>query len=348
MKSCLTLVVVVTLLLVSNLIHAQGVQYKIASVGFYNLENLFDTENDTTIWDEEFLPEGGKSWTIDRYNEKQANMAYVISQMGIDKAPQGLSVLGVCEIENRKVLEDLVAQTSIADRGYEIVHIDSKDGRGIDVGLLYNPDHFEVSTYRVYDMPIYRDSVRKYTRDVLYVKGALDGDTMHFLVNHWPSRRGGASRTNPLRVRAAQVNKHVIDSIVAIDPAAKIIVMGDLNDNPTDDSVKGILRGKQSPKKVKDGDMYNPMMDYYRRGMGSNAYRDVWSLFDQMLFTPGFLDKQQDGYFYYKSNIFNKKFLVQRRGRYKGYPFRTYSGGTYQGGYSDHYPVYTLLLKAAE
>lgn len=326
---------------------AQGVQYKIASVGFYNLENLFDIEDDTTIWDEEFLPEGGKAWTAERYAEKQANMAYVISEIGIDKAPQGLSILGVSEIENRRVLEDLVAQESIADRNYQIIHIDSKDGRGIDVALLYNPAHFVPISHRIYDLPIYRDSVRKYTRDILHVMGSLDGDTIHVLVNHWPSRRGGADRTNPLRIKGAQICKGVIDSLTAVDPDVKVIVMGDLNDDPTNDSVIGFLRAKESPKDVMLGDTYNPMMDFFRRGMGSNAYRDVWSLFDQMIFTPGWLDKEQDGYFYYRANIFNKKFLVQRRGRYKGYPFRTYSGNTYQGGYSDHYPVYTLLLKQA-
>lgn len=334
-------------LAISTSTYAQGVQYKIVSVGFYNLENLFDTQDDTTIWDEEFLPEGRKGWTEERYAEKQANMAYVISQIGIEKAPQGLSVLGVSEIENRKVLEDLIAQPSLADRNYDIVHYDSKDGRGIDVALIYNKDHFVPYYDTIHDLPIMKDTVRKYTRDILHVAGTLDGDSIHFLVNHWPSRRGGAARTNHLRIRGAQICKGIIDSLSAIDPDVKVIVMGDLNDDPTSDSVKGFLRAKGKKKKVGQKDMYNPMIDFYRRGMGSNAYRDVWSLFDQLIFTPAFLDKEDDGYFYYKANIFNKKFLVQRRGRYKGYPYRTYSGSTYQGGYSDHYPVYTLLLKEA-
>lgn len=340
--------IVSVFILLTQCSFSQGVEYKIASIGFYNLENLFDIEDDTTIWDEEFLPDGARSWTQEKYDEKQANMAYVISQIGIDKAPQGLSILGVAEIENRKVLEDLVAQESIKDRNYKIIHFDSKDGRGIDVALLYNPEHFTPESSQILDLPIMRDTVRRYTRDILHVKGLLDGDEVHFLVNHWPSRRGGADRTNPLRIKGAQICRKVIDSLQVLNPDVKVVVMGDLNDDPTNESVKGFLRGKGNQKEVGPKDMFNPMEDFYRRGQGSNAYRDVWSLFDQMLFTPGFLDKEGEGYFYYRANIFNKKFLVQSKGKYKGYPFRTYSFGSYQGGYSDHYPVYTYLLKAVK
>ena len=321
---------------------AQSIDYKVVAIGFYNLENLFDTENDTTINDEEFLPDGGRGWTPERYAEKQANMAYVISEIGKDKAPQGLSVLGVAEIENRRVLEDLVSQASLKDRNYQIIHFDSKDFRGIDVGLLYNPGHFTPTYSNIIDLPIFgEDSIPRYTRDILYVKGDLDGEEVHFLVNHWPSRRGGADRTNPHRIRGAKICKAVIDSLSSIDPNAKVVVMGDLNDDPTSESVKSGLMAVGNKDEVKKGRMYNPMEDFYRRGQGSNAYRDNWSLFDQMIFTPGWLDTEDDGYFFYRANIFNKQFLVQRKGQYKGYPFRTFSGSNYQGGYSDHYPVYT-------
>ena len=323
----------------STKILAQSIDYKVVAVGFYNLENLFDTENDTTINDEEFLPDGGRGWTEERYAEKQANMAYVISEIGKDKAPQGLSVLGVAEIENRKVLEDLVSQASLKDRNYKIVHFDSKDARGIDVALLYNPSHFIPTHSQIIDLPIFNDdSIPRYTRDILYVKGDLDGDEVHFLVNHWPSRRGGADRTDPHRIRGAKICKEVIDSLTVIDPNVKVIVMGDVNDDPTSESVKSGLMAVADKDDAKIGRMYNPMEDFYRRGQGSNAYRDNWSLFDQMIFTPGWLDTEDDGYFFYRANIFNKQFLVQRKGQYKGYPFRTFSGSNYQSGYSDHYP----------
>lgn len=324
---------------------AQRVDYNITSIGFYNLENLFDTENDTTINDEEFLPEGGRNWTEEKYNEKLANMAFVISKIGVEKAPQGLSLLGVSEIENRKVLEDLCQQDAIKDRNYKIVHFDSKDFRGIDVGLIYNPAHFTPTYSHLYDLPIYKDTVRRFTRDILYVKGLLDNEEIHVLVNHWPSRRGGAAKTAKYRNKGAMICKTVIDSLQQIDKDAKVIVMGDLNDDPTSESVKNYLRSISKAKDIKEGETFNPMIDFYRRGQGSNAYRDVWSLFDQMIFTEGWLDKEDDGYFYYKTNIFNKKYLVQNKGKYKGYPYRTFSGGRYQGGYSDHYPVYTYFLK---
>jgi len=321
-------------------------QFKAVSVGFYNLENLFDTERDTTIRDWEFTPNGKRAWTKEKYEEKQSNMAYVISQMGIDVTPAGLSILGVSEIENRKVLEDLVAQEAIKDRNYQIIHRDSPDGRGIDVAMLYNPLHFkEISTEMVNMNFIFDDGDTLKTREIMHVNGILDGDNVHILVNHWPSRSGGEKRSRPRRNRAAQTCTTIIDSLKAQDPNVKVILMGDLNDDPTSPSVKTHLRAKGKISKVEQNEMFNPMYDFYRRGMGSNAYRDNWSLFDQMILSPGLLSKEQEGYFYYKANIFNKKYLIQRGGRYKGYPFRTFSFDKYQAGYSDHFPVLIYLVK---
>jgi len=325
---------------------AQNDQFKAISVGFYNLENLFDFERDTTIRDSEFTPWGKRAWTEEKYKEKQANMAYVISQLGIDVTPAGLSILGVSEIENKRVLEDLVKQESIADRNYQIVHRDSPDRRGIDVALLYNPAHFNVTDVKMENINFLvneGDTLR--TREIMHVVGVLDGDTTHVLVNHWPSRSGGEKRSSPRRNKAAQKCTMIIDSLKALNPDVKVLVIGDLNDDPTSTSTKGILRAKGKIKDVSEKDMFNPMYDYYRRGLGSNAYRDNWSLFDQIILSPGYLDKEQDGYFFYKAIIFNKKYLIQRSGQYKGYPFRTFSGDKYQGGYSDHFPVFVYLVK---
>lgn len=337
---------VLAFLLSLGAISAQEAQYKVAAIGFYNLENLFDTENDTLINDEDFLPDGKRSWTLEKYQEKQANMAYVISQMGTSVSPSGVSILGVAEIENRKVLEDLVSQPTLKDRNYQIVHHDSPDRRGIDVGLIYNPAHFTVLMSEALPVNyILEDLDTLKTRDVLHVKGILENDTISVLVNHWPSRWGGEKRSAPKRQKAADVCRVLIDSLQTTDPDVKVILIGDLNDDPTSKSVVKNLRSVGKKSKMTPKTLFNPMHDYYRRGLGSNAYRDGWSLFDQILVSPGLIDTKQDGYFYFKAVIFNKKYLIQRNGKFKGYPFRTFSFDKYQGGYSDHFPVIVFLAK---
>lgn len=320
--------------------------YKVLSLGFYNLENLFDYERDTTINDFEFTPYGKRSWTKDRYTEKLSNMAYVISQMGKDIVPYGVSILGVSEIENKRVLEDLVAQDQLKDRNYQIIHRDSPDRRGIDVALLYNPLHFtEISTEMVNMNFIFDDGDTLRTREIMHVKGVLDSDTVHVLVNHWPSRSGGEKRSRPRRNKAAKTVKEIVDGLKADDPNVKVFVIGDLNDDPTSPSVKKILKADGKKSDVDPTEMFNPMFDFYRRGLGSNAYRDNWSLFDQIIMSPGLIQEKTEGYQFYKAQIFNKKYLIQRSGRYKGYPLRTFSFDKYQSGYSDHFPVLVYLIK---
>jgi hypothetical protein len=320
-------------------------QYKMVAVGFYNLENLFDTENDTSINDEDFLPEGKMAWNKERYAEKLANMAYVISQIGTDHTKSGLSIFGVAEIENRRVLEDLVKEPSIASRNYKIVHFNSPDWRGIDVALIYNPSHFIPTDSVSVPLLVYDEGKREYTRDILMVKGLLDGEEIYFLVNHWPSRRGGEEISAYKRNKGAQTCREIIDSLGTINPNAKVIVVGDLNDDPTSISIKNFMKAKYSKKDLSQGDVFNPMGEYYRRGIGSNAYKDSWSLFDQMMFSWGLTNEKSEGYHFQKAYVFNKQFLVQQSGQFKGYPFRTFSFDTYQGGYSDHFPVYSLLVK---
>ena len=340
----LRIITISLILLSTNSLIAQN-KVKIATIGFYNLENLFDTVDDTLINDEDFLPNGANHWTEDKYEEKLTNMAYVISQIGIESAPAGLSILGVSEIENRKVLEDLVIQPSIVDRGYKILHHDSPDRRGIDVAFLYNPDHYQPQRLVPYPVMIYNeDGERSYTRDVLLTQGLFDGELMTIIVNHWPSRRGGEEASAPRRMAAARINRHLVDSLLNNDPNAKIVIMGDLNDDPTSPSIKNGLRATGKKKYVQTTKLYNPTFDFYRRGMGSNAYRDSWSLFDQVIISEGLLNARS-GYKFFKYNIFNKKFLVQKSGQYKDYPFRTFSGNTYQGGYSDHFPSYIYITK---
>lgn len=326
--------------------NAQKQEVKVAAIGFYNLENLFDTEDDPTIKDEEFTPEGSKAWTEDKYNEKLANMAYVISQMGTDLTPNGVSILGISEIENRKVVEDLLKEPVLAGRGYEIVHYDSPDFRGIDVGLIYNPKHFQVTKSTPIPVDISVGDLKRTTRDILHVEGLFDGEPLHILVNHWPSRRGGEKKSAWKRNKSAKMCRTVIDSLETLNPGAKVIVMGDLNDDPTSESVKSHLMTVGNREDLsKNRFLFNPFEDIYRRGLGSNAYRDAWSLFDQIIITESLTNEDQEGYYFHKGQVFNKKFLIQRSGQYKGYPMRTFSFDKYQGGYSDHFPSFIYLIK---
>lgn len=325
---------------------AQKGEFSVACVGFYNFENLFDTENDPNKWDEEFTPEGKRSWTETLYQDKLKNLSRVISELGTELTPDGPAILGVCEIENRKVLEDFVKQPAIANRHYQIIHYDSPDERGIDVALLYQPKYFKVTASKPIPLYIYNnDGERNFTRDILHVEGLLDGEPIHFMVNHWPSRSGGEKRSRPGRNAAAMLVKQAKDSLLQIDPNVKIIVMGDLNDDPVSPSVKDVLACKSNIKEVKQGDFYNPMYDYFKKGFGTTAWRDAWSLFDQMIVSAGLVRKKQSGYRFYKATVFNKPYLIQKTGQYKGYPFRTFDFDNYMSGYSDHLPVCTYLIK---
>ena len=330
----------------SQLSIAQKQEVKVAAIGFYNLENLFDTVDDPTIKDEEFTPDGSKAWTEEKYKEKLANMAYVISQMGTDLTPNGVSILGISVIENRKVVEDLLKEPQIAGRGYEIIHYDSPDFRGIDVGLIYNPKHYEVTKSTPIAVDISVGDLKRTTRDILHVEGLFDGEPLHILVNHWPSRRGGEKKSAWKRNKAAKMCRTVIDSLEMATPGVKVIVMGDLNDDPTNESVRSHLKAVANKKDLKKNRfLFNPYEDIYRRGLGSNAYRDAWSLFDQLIMTESLTNEDQDGYYFHKAQVFNKKFLIQRSGQYKGYPMRTFSFDKYQGGYSDHFPSFIYLIK---
>jgi hypothetical protein len=335
------------LLLFTLSLQAQEQTYKVGLIGFYNFENLFDTLDSPDVRDTEFTPTGPKLYDTRIYREKLDNLARVVSQMGTDLSPDGLSILGVSEIENRSVLEDFVAHPRLADRHYQIVHFDSPDRRGIDVGLLYNPKYFTVTESRAVPLMIYDqdDGDRIFTRDVLVVGGLYDGDPLYLMVNHWPSRSGGEAASAPLRNAGALLCKNIADSIQQVNPEAKIIIMGDLNDDPTSPSVAEILQAKRRPNQVRPGGFYNPMWEFYRQGLGTLAYRDAWNLFDQLIINRNLIDQRQEGYRFYQAYIFNPIYLVQKTGHFRGYPFRTFSGDTYLGGYSDHFPVYLALIK---
>ena len=331
------------LLTVSLLTQAQNSSKKVAvyPVGFYNLENLYHPENTDERRDVEFSPTGNKAWTMDKYNKKLANMAYVIDR--IAKNYGGLVALGVSEIGNRKVLEDLLDTGELKGKNYAIVHYDSPDRRGVDVGLLYNPNIFKVTSsypypYRLPSNPNFR------TRDQLLVSGTLAGEPLHIIVNHWPSRYGGG-RSSELREQAAALSKHITDSIRAADPKAKVIIMGDLNDDPSDKSLKDVLQAKRKEKDTKENELFNTMWPLYDKGIGSLAYQGKWNLFDQIIISGNMLGKDRSTLKFWKAEIFNEDFLTEKEGRYKGYPMRTFRGNTFINGYSDHFPTLIYLVK---
>lgn len=341
-KFLFSIIVIATIVFNCNSkVNAQEKKYKIGCIAFYNLENLFDTVNDTTINDEDFLPEGDYKWTEDRYQKKLENMSSVIAQIGSEYV-KGPAIVGLSEVENTKVVEDLVATDNLKDMNYKVIHYDSPDERGVDVALIYQPAFFEVTNSKA----IYTDLLDgDMTRDVLLVSGLFNGEPLHVLVNHWPSRSGGQKRSAPKRQIAAELDRKIIDSILAIDPKAKIILMGDLNDNPTDKSIKVSLGTSEEIEGAVNGLLYNPMEKKYKNGIGSNAYRDTWSLFDQIILSEGLLGEDKSSYKFFKAQVFNETFLTQKEGKFEGYPFRTYVGTTYKGGYSDHFPSFVYLVK---
>jgi len=334
------------LLFTCHSLHAQQQQYKSAVIAFYNLENFFDTVDNPLINDDDFTPKGEKNYNSTIYWSKVQHLATVISQMGTDINPDGPAILGVAEIENDTVLNDLIKNPLISSRNYKYVHYDSRDIRGVDVALFYNPKYFSVVDSRKLFVHLPEGAKENiFTRDVLWVKGKLDGETVHVFVNHWPSRLGGEERSAPGRAAAAQVDKDFIDSLQKEDPAAKVIVMGDLNDDPVSPSITEVLRAKGKINQVQPGGLFNPWVEMYKKGYGTLAYQDAWGLFDQVMIGYPWLSKDQKGFFYYQQHIFNKQFMIENVGKYRGYPMRTWDGNTYRGGYSDHFPTYIVVLK---
>ncbi|WP_055442198.1 endonuclease [Lacinutrix himadriensis] len=323
-------------------------KFKVHTVGFYNLENLFDTINDTSKFDERSPIMEMKTKQFEVYQKKVKNMARVISEIGKDVTNNSPVILGVSEVENREVLEDVVNDPALIHQDYGIVHYNSPDVRSIDVALLYQKKFFTPLSTSSHELKIYDDNTkeRKYTRDQLLVSGKLDGEMIHVIVNHWPSRSGGEARSRPKRVAAAKLTKRLLDSLQSLDPYAKVFIMGDLNDDPTNASVTEVLQAQSDKDKVGFKGLYNPYSNMFKKeGLGTTAYRDAWSLFDQIMVTKPLIEKDYSSFTLYKAGIFNKNYLVNKKGRYKGYPKRSFADGGFTDGFSDHFPVYTLLVK---
>lgn len=323
-------------------------KYSVYGVGFYNQENLFDTCHDEGKRDYDFLPTGSYKWNAMKYNHKLNNMSRALADMGTDVLPNiGCAIIGLAEVENSKALDDLIAQPALSARNYQYVHIEGPDRRGIDCALLYNPSLFSVKNTRLvpYVQKLKKDSAF-YTRGFLTVSGTLADENVAVIVCHLPSR---FSESFYRELGAEQV-KAIKDSLLNDDPNCKVFVMGDMNDDPIDKSMAGILKGKGNIKDVNEGDMYNPWYNILvKEGVGTLLYQGSWNLFDQILVTPNLLNKDDKKDFsslkFWKNQIFKRDYLFQTEGKYKGSPKRTTAGGVWLNGYSDHLPVVIYLVK---
>ncbi|MEM6644403.1 MAG: endonuclease/exonuclease/phosphatase family protein [Bacteroidota bacterium] len=315
------------------LTHASFGQKKVVgSVGFYNVENLFDTEDDPLINDEEFLPEGAKKWNNEKYQDKLAKLSKVLSEMAY-----GVDILGLAEVENKSVIEDLISTPSLKKYNYAIVHRNSPDGRGIDVALIYKSDRFKVinTTWIQYPDPDYK------TREMLMCSGIFFGDTLTIAVNHWPSRRSGPERRNKAGARL----KKAVDSLYEKSPSAKVILVGDFNDDPRNASVKKELRAEDRVKKLLPGGLFNTSAATYKEGYGTLYYKGAWNLFDQVIVSEPMINGTGLTFQKNSFSIFGPPWMRNKDGQYAGGPFRAFAYDKYIGGYSDHFPVYILLEK---
>ncbi len=315
-------------------------------IAFYNVENAFDYIDGPND-DAEFLPLGKRQWTEDRYRNKLGNIARVLG----DIADEGAAIVGLTEIENRKVLEDLVREPYLQKRHYQIVHYDSPDVRGVDCALLYDPEvfHLQSSGVRFVDLP---DRPQLFTRDLLFATGHIKGEIFHIIVGHWPSRFGGDPLSEARRRVTAETMRSLTDSLIAQYPGSKAILMGDFNDDPIDPSVQEGLEICTTREETRALDLYTPMLDLFRQGGGTLAYRGRWNLFDMLVVSGNLLEKNTNGLHLYENPedhqlayIFRRDYLLQQDEKYRGTPFRTFAGGKYLGGYSDHLPVYLYLVR---
>lgn len=369
---------------------------KVATIGFMNVENLFDTipsadyinrtldvhnpafhrsvpidslkylettEDFRGEWSNEaligkkvirhqiladdFTANSSKNWNSKNYNHKLGNLAKVISELGAKYTNTAPVIVGLIEVENRQVIEDLIKQPALAKYDYGIIHYNSFDARGIDVALIYQKRRFTPTNSLKKEIKIYNDDKRSYTRGVLTVTGFLDNEKVAFFMNHWPSRSGGEARSLPKRNAAAVVLKQQMDSIRLADPTTKLFAMGDFNDDPISSSLRNYLKTALTPKDLSPETPYlNLMYPLFKKGVASLAYQDAPNLFDQIIVSGNVIaDKVGQDYSVYKTEIYAPAYLINREGNWKGYPLRSWNGDTYTGGYSDHFPAFVVLQR---
>ncbi|WP_027065374.1 endonuclease/exonuclease/phosphatase family protein [Maribacter sp. Hel_I_7] len=306
------------------------------TVAFYNLENLFDPKRNSKILDKDYTPDGAKKWTVERYQRKLAKLAKTIVNIGEKDHPYPPALIGVAEAENNSVLTALLHTDPMDDLDYGFIHFDSPDERGIDTGLIYRKRFFKVlhsePLVLLVDNP---GGVRDTTRDILYVKGELNKELVHVFVNHWPSRREGDVATEYKRVIAAKEIVLKIEQIRLEELDPNIIVMGDFNDDPSSKSLQDLKEGAA---------LFNPMETLHiPDSQGSSVYGNKWNMFDQILVSNSFFNYEKNTHSFDSAAIYDDKSLKEKKGKYKGSPYRTFVSDRYMGGYSDHFPVYAMF-----
>lgn len=377
----------------------KGQLRKVATIGFLNLENLFDTIPSADYIDgtkdvsnpafhrsvpidslkyletteeyrgewknellkgkkvirhqtlaDEFTVNSPKNWNTKNYNIKLANEAKVISELGAQYTKTAPVVVGLIEVENRQVIEDLIKQPALAKYDYGIIHYNSFDARGIDVALIYQKRRFTPSNSLKKEVKIYNEGKRSYTRDILVVTGFLDNEKVAFFMNHWPSRSGGEAASLPKRNAAAVVLKQQMDSVRLKDPTTKLFAMGDFNDDPISSSLKNYLKAALTPKDLSPETPYlNLMYPLYKKGVASLAYQNAPNLFDQIIVSGNVLsDEVGKEYSLYKTEIYAPPYLINKEGNFKGYPLRSWDGDRFTGGYSDHFPAFIVLQREVQ
>ncbi|MGA1227505.1 MAG: endonuclease [Tamlana sp.] len=314
-----------------------SIRNDLQTISFYNLENLFDLKDDLYTNDNDFLPTSVKRWTPKRYENKLRKLSFAISNIGKQETGKHPAIVGLAEVENASVIEDLITFKHLEDCNYSYVHYDSPDERGIDVALLYDTTLFTVNHSETFRINLTNDNGEPdYTRDILLVSGFLDGELIHVIVNHWSSRREGEKETEFKRLASSNKVAGIITSLRLKNEDVKIVVIGDFNDDPQSQSIKQLVNAHN---------LYNPMETLRSYSRGTTYHNRQWNLFDQIFFSTNFLESSNEEFEFFKANIFDEEFLKLFNGRYKGSPFRTYVGKKYQGGYSDHFPVYAILKK---
>jgi len=314
-------------------------------VMFYNVENLFHPDDDSLKSDEEFTPEGLRYWSLNRYREKLADIAKVAIAIGGWEPP---ALIGLCEIENRRCLDDLVFNSPLKKFGYQVIHQESGDDRGIDVALLVRPEYFATLETRFHILKFPEENSRA-SRDILYAKGLVGDDTLHVFVNHWPSRFGGQMATESKRQFAASTLRAHFDSLLRKNPNALILAMGDYNDHPNDPSMYSVLRAKTDTLNLTAGDLLNPISRFEHQ-KGTHKYEGEWGILDQIILSQALGQTGQALYVSWMSvQIFDADFLLEADASGIGkIPNRTYVGYQYHGGFADHLPVYADILFRTE
>lgn len=307
------------------------------TIAFYNIENLFDVYDDEITRDNDMQPTAEKRWSIKRYKNKLRKIGYAISCIGEEDVKRHPAIVGLAEVENEAVLKDLVSSKHLDDLDYKFLHYNSPDERGIDVALLYDEKVFKIAYSKTFTVDLLDDDGEvDHTRDILLVSGLFEGLELHVIVNHWPSRRTGDVATEHKRMKASEKVTEVISMLKEKNPEAKIVVMGDFNDDPESNSLKAL--------ETSHG-LFNPMRTLLSNDRGTTSFNHSWNLFDQFLITHNFFERKKNALRFVEANIFDADFLKEAEGKYKGTPYRTYVGKHYKGGYSDHFPVYMVISK---